>query len=627
MAIADRELIYGQAMAFYKEGHLLKARAVFEYLLSVDDTDASSLHMLGFIAMQEGNNQKALELISQAITLRPNYINAHCDLGTVMQNLNRFEDALAQFDIAIAIQPDLAIAHGNRANALLNLNRFDDALGSYARAIDLNPKYVNAILNRGRAMLRLERYDDALTDFDRALTFAPDYAVAHQQRAIALRELNRVDESITSFRRAIAYGDHSLDTHTALANILLRAGRLEEAIQSYRLIIEKFAATPELLSNMGTALLQSGRGAEAVDCYNKALAIDPQFVQGYYNRGVAQQEFGQLDAALQDYNRVIELNPSAVSAQWNKSLILLLQGKYEEGFRLHEWRWKSEQFRRARKPSDFPQPMWDGSQSLSGKTIVLHGEQGLGDTLQFCRYAALVKALGATVILEVAKPLLTLLQSLQGVDRLVQKGQLLPAFDFHCPLLSLPMACHTELESIPRQTAYLRSDVNKVIAWGRQLGPKQAIRIGLAWSGNPKHLNDEKRSIALKSIPKMPAEFEYFCLQRDIRMQDRVAMAQHQIRDFSEQLDDFADTAALCSHMDLIVTVDTSLAHLAGALGRPTWILLPNPPDWRWMIEREDSPWYPSVSLFRQTRPGYWDDVWQKIWGLARKQFNSNRPD
>jgi hypothetical protein len=288
-------------------------------------------------------------------------------------------------------------------------------------------------------------------------------------------------------------------------------------------------------------------------------------------------------------------------------------GDFDRGWKEYEWRWKSVQL--ANSQRNFAQPLWLGKESLTGKTILLHSEQGLGDTLQFCRYIKLVSELGARVILEVYKPLSALLTRLDGVAQLVETGGPLPAVEFHCPLLSLPLAFKTGLNTIPARVSYIASNPGKVTEWRARLGKRTKPRIGLVWSGRTEHINDRNRSIPLSDLLKsLPNAYQYISLQKEIGQKDKETLGSRaDILHFGEQLADFTDTAALCELMDVVISVDTSVAHLAGAMGKAVWILLPFCPDWRWLLDRADSPWYPTATLFRQDVMGDWGGVLRKV--------------
>jgi hypothetical protein len=402
-----------------------------------------------------------------------------------------------------------------------------------------------------------------------------------------------------------------MQAHNNLGLALTRLGHHPLAAVSLSRAVELAPDRAEPHCNLGVALYGAGRLQEAVDHYDCALALDPVYAEAANNRGNALWDLGHGDpeqrvAALASFAQAIASKPDYEEAYWNKALALLQTGDYAQGWALYEWRWK----RRAFTPilRNFDCPLWLGQESLLDKTIVLHGEQGFGDSIQFCRYATLVEQWGAHVVLEVDASLVTLLGSLQGPEQVIARGTALPKADFHCPLLSLPLAFQTTVDTIPASGGYLLPDPERVAGWGVRLGPRRAPRIGLVWSGDPAHRNDRNRSLTLKTLlAYLPMGYEYISLQKDIRESDRADLAERSdIRDMGQGLTEFAETAAACVEMDLLITVDTSFAHLSAALGKPTWILLPVQSDWRWLLDREDSPWYNSARLFRQQTPGDW---------------------
>jgi hypothetical protein len=350
------------------------------------------------------------------------------------------------------------------------------------------------------------------------------------------------------------------------------------------------------------------------------VQLAPHHPGGYTNLGSLLDQLGQPQQALDNYERAIALDPSCALAYWNRSLIYLRQGDYARGWHDYEWRWQAETLDLSKKRRDFPQPVWTGHGSLQGKTILLHAEQGFGDVLQFCRYAPLVAQRGAKVLLEVKAPLAALLGSLDGVAQIVIKDEPLPPFDYHIPLMSLPLAFGTTLESIPAASPYLSADPAKAAAWTAQLaGGRPAAsstrpRVGIVWAGNPEHLNDHNRSIALSRFARLfDAPCEFISLQKQLSATDQALLDTLPVRQVADQLHDFSDTAALIAALDLVITVDTSVAHLAGALGKKVWILLQAPFEWRWLEQGQTSPWYPSATLFRQPQPGDWDSVLAEV--------------
>jgi hypothetical protein len=343
-----------------------------------------------------------------------------------------------------------------------------------------------------------------------------------------------------------------------------------------------------------------------------AIALKPDFAEAHNNLGNALNELGQPEAALANFNRAISLKTTFPAARLNRSVLSLLRGDFEQGWIDYEWRWTG--VARLRKDSRaFVQPLWLGEEAIAGKRVLLYSEQGLGDTLQFCRYVKLVADLGATVIFEVQKRLMSVLANLEGVSQIVARGDALPDFELRCPLMSLPLAFKTNLATIPSAAKYLIADATKTAQWQAKLGARSAARIGLVWRGNPKNKNDYKRSIGLADLIRhLPAGPLYVSLHKDVSETDRQLLQSSQILQFDDDMD-FSGTAALCECLDLVISVDTSLAHLSGALGKNTWILLPFVPDWRWLLDRADSPWYPSVRLYRQDRRGDWSCVLERM--------------
>ena len=415
------------------------------------------------------------------------------------------------------------------------------------------------------------------------------------------------------------------------ANTFHQRGQLATAQALYEDILRVQPRHFDALHLLGVIAAQTKNPAKAANLIGKAIEIDPHHAAAHCNRATALQELGQREAALVSYDQAIAIKPEYAVAYINRGHVLrelkrwdaaiesydraiawLLGGNFEAGWVEYEWRWKSKRGPHTPEKRPFPQPLWLGKESLAGKTILLHSEQGLGDTLQFCRYAKRVAGLGAKVILEVQPPLLTLLAGLEGVSQLVGRGDALPGSDYQCPLLSLPLAFNTALHDIPSAARYLQSDPAKIAHWHTVLGEKRRPRIGLIWSGNPAHTNDHNRSIPLANLmDHLPAECQYIGLQKELREADVGCLnANPAIVNFAE---DFSDTAALCECMDLMISVDTSVAHLSAALGLKTWILLPFNPDWRWLLDRNDSPWYPSVTLYRQQQSGDWNGVLKQV--------------
>jgi hypothetical protein len=418
--------------------------------------------------------------------------------------------------------------------------------------------------------------DPALRCFDLAVAFDATLAPAHNARGLVLQRLKRFEEALAAYRTANEIDPDYMDAMLNQANALQDLGRMDEALAVYDTVLARKGDNPATWNNRGNAYEAMLRYEDALACYDKAIALNPRYAPSH----------------------------------WNRSLLNLHYGNLLEGWRGYEWRWNNDVLNCYAEIRDFTQPVWLGQEPLEGKTILLYAEQGLGDTLQFCRYAPLAKARGARVVLEVQAPLVGLLGSLDGVDQILAKGAPLPDFDYQCPLMSLPLAFGTEIDAIPAPPRYLASDAGRLAQWEARLGPRRRPRVGLAWSGNAQHSNDHNRSLPFHVLARLlDLDCDFVSLQREYRDADRAALDASGILRMETHLNDFADTAALCEQMDLVVSVDTSVAHLAGALGKPLWILLPHVADWRWLTRRADSPWYPAARLFRQPRKSDWDGL------------------
>jgi len=406
--------------------------------------------------------------------------------------------------------------------------------------------------------------------------------------------------------------------------IYLNFGNLHEenknwhmSLDSYDRAIEIRPDYAEAFSNRGNALKELNRFEEALVSYDRAIEIRPDYAEAYSNRGNALKELMRFEEALVSYDRAVEIRPDFPAAHFNKSLYLLMAGQFDQGWKLYEWRWKNE--KSELKNRNFPQFLWLGAEDLAGKTILLHAEQGLGDTIQFCRYAKLVKERGARLLLEVPKALLGLLSGLEGVDQFIEKGKSLPSFDYHCPLMSLPLAFNTTLESIPNKIPYIQSNISNQNKWQERIGGA-GFKVAICWQGSTKAKVDVGRSFPV-SLFEGFAQIDgvrLISLQKNEGVEQlknlpvgMIVETLHDDFDIGENA--FLDSAAVMKCMDLVITSDTALTHLAGALGVKTWLPLKYVPDWRWMLDRSDSPWYPNHRLFRQKTSGDWISVFMEM--------------
>lgn len=546
-----------EAVSLHQQGKFAEAKDRYENILALRPDQADAWHLLGVISGQCGHHSEAVESIDRAIALNPREAMFFTNRGISLRGLQRLTEALADFDHALELKADHAPTHNNRGNVLRDLGRLEEALASYDRAIRLRPNYAEALSHRGTTLTDLERFGEALASHNQAIALKPDYADAYLNRGNTLKELKRLEE--------------------------------------------------------------------ALEDYDRAISLNPLHAQAFYNRGGALQELGQSNKALRSYDQAIAISQGMADAHWNKGLLLLQVGQFAQGWRLYEWRWATKHFESSKR--SFTCPLWRGADDLAGKTILLHSEQGFGDTIQFSRYAKRVKALGARVVLEVPKALIPLMQTLEGVDDVIERGQSLPSFDFHCPLLSLPLAFETDLSSIPGVVPYLKASAQRTHRWREYLGT-DGFKIAICWQGKPTSKVDVGRSFPVT-------------LFEGLAKIDTVRLISLQKNDGSEQLknlpkrmkvetlpDDFdgegaafLDSAAVMECVDLVITSDTALTHLAGALGVENWTPLKHLPDWRWMLERHDSPWYPNHRLFRQRTPGDWQTVFQEMEAALRDRL------
>jgi tetratricopeptide (TPR) repeat protein len=604
---------YDEGLWLHRQGRLSDAERIYRQILQREPANVAALHMLGLVALQTGQPERAVRLIGKAIALQPDNAEAHSNLGLTLQQLGRPKDALASYERAIAIKPDDAELHSNRGLALEELDRADEALASYDRAIALRPNFAEAHDNRGNALRRLKRLDEALAAHTKATALRPDFATAHYNNGIALRDLHRPTEALASFDKAIALRPDYTDAHSNRGAVLLELGRAEEALASCEKVL---ALQPRLAAahlNRGNALLVLMRPDEALASFDRAVALMPGNPQAHNDRGLSLYMQGHLQEALPSFIKATSLRPDHAEAWTNQAICLLQMGRFAEGWPLYEWR-----KRRADAAADhraYHQPLWLGDQDVAGKTMFIHWEQGLGDTILFCRYARLVAALGAKVVLEVQRPLVGLLAQLGPGIEVVGPGQVPAEFDCYCPLLSLPLAFGTQLGSIPSPEPYLRADEALRERWSARLPLTSGRRIGVAWSGSAAYAKDASRSIDFAAFAQLlTPDAGWVCLQKEVRPHDLAALRElRQVAYFGDEIGDFASTAALFDLMDLVIAVDTSVAHLAAAMGKPVWLLLSYCADWRWMLDRHDSVWYPSVRLFRQQKPGDWADVLDQV--------------
>jgi len=524
---------------------------------------------------QDGNFQQAENICKEILNVQIDNADALHLLGIIYYQLDDYDSAIEYIKKALQFSPAEADAYYNLGNALEAKGQIDEAITCYQKALEFDTNFAEAYNNLGHCFYDRGQLDDAITCYQKALRLNPKYPEAYNNLGYALHDKGQLDEAITCYQKAL-----ELDPNFA-----------------------------EAYTNMGLVFQDKGQLDEAISCYQKALQIDPDFAEAYNNLGhcfYLQQ--GHVDEAMTYFQKALQVNPNSAEAHWNMSLALLLQGNFKQGWKEYEWRWKLKRFRQR----NFSQPLWEGS-DIAGRTILLHAEQGLGDTIQFIRYAPMVAQHGAKVIVECQRELMSLLKYTDGVQEVIAYGDPLPDFDVHCPLLSLPLVFGTTLDSIPAKIPYITVDPASGKKWkDKVLHDDSKLKIGLAWAGSAKEEKLRHRSCPLDMFYPLARldNTTFYSLQKgDASKQVKNPPEGMKLIDYTEEINDFSDTAAFIENLDLIISVDTAVAHLAGALGRPIWTLLPFAVDSRWLLNREDSPWYPTMRLFRQSSPGDWETI------------------
>ena len=502
------------------------------------------------------------------------------------------------------------------ALAALQAGRPVEAERQLRRLLRAAPEHAEVLHCLGIALHAQRQNAQALGFIERSLRLAPRNSQAENNRATVLNALGRPEDALVALERAIALRPDDPTLRYNRGNTLMALQRNTEALAAFDVAIGLDGNFRQAWQNRGITLTRLGHLTEALANYEKLISLtgarDEIMSEAQANRAWALDRLNRRDEALSACDAAIESDPDYALAHFNAAPICLAMGDYARGWREFEWRWKDPEF--ARHKRDWKQPLWLGEADLRGKRIILFAEQGFGDTIQFCRYVPMVKALGAYVILEAPPPLMPLLRGLSGWDELVAFGEKLPPADFTTPLMSLPLCFDTRVETIPAAMPYLTADPVRLAAWDVLLGAKTGPRIGVAWSGNPALKSDAVRSAPLADLAGLVVPgFSYYSVQKDMREADRAAATQLGVRDFGAQLKDFADTAALISLMDVVISVDSAPAHLAGALGKPVWLLLYHAAEWRWLMHRTDSPWYPSATLFRQEIAQDWVELAARV--------------
>ncbi len=490
--------------------------------------------------------------------------------------------------------------------SLRHEHRHEEALACLDEALEIDSNFFPVLSEKGIVLNELARYEEAVESFDLFLKFM-NLPQVRQLREKSLRD------ALTSFERILAENPENLQALLKRGDILQRLGRYDDAVQSYNRALEMQPKNIDGLNRRGNAFLALDRHEEALESYDRALETAPHNAVLFFNRGNVLQQLGRMDEAVEDYSRALSFKPDFAEASMEQSHCRLAVGDFQTGWRQYESRWRTGQLKG--KGLNSPQPLWLGEEQLCGKTILLWAEQGFGDTIQFLRYAPLAAQKAGHVVVRVPEAMRSLTGTLKRPVSIVTHEEPLPPHDFHCPLMSLPLAFGATLESIPADIPYLGADIDKVEKWRKRLGPRKKPRIGVVWAGRRHEPINRTRDMPLEAMrPLGLLDIEIVSLQKEVPEQDGKALeSMPQFRRLGETLVDFADTAALMENLDMVISIDTAAAHLAGALGKRVWLMLRHSGEWRWFLQRSDSPWYPSMRIFRQKARGDWVGVISEI--------------
>ncbi len=610
------------ALIHQQAGRAAEAERVCQLILSLDPGHPQTLHLLGLIEHQQGRSEDAIEHIRAAIARDARDAAFHHNLGNILLARDRSAEALECYDRALALAPNSVDSLYNLGNAYQQLGQPQGAIAHFERALRLRPEVVELYNNLGTALHDVGRFEEAIACYRKGLALAPKTLELLDNLTGALRARSLLDEAQACCERALALMPDRIESHIGLGAVLQDRGRREDALSCYERALALAPGHPAVCNNFGVLLVQLDRPAEAIAHYQRALATQPDQAETHNNLGIALEYLGRYSEALACYERALALKPDYADAHFNRAHALLITGNFEEGWREYEWR-----FAVAKHERNFGQPLWSG-EPLDAQTILIQSEQGFGDTLQFVRYIPMVAERGGRVVIEVPQPLVRLIHNVPGITEIIAAGDPLPRFDWHCPLLSLPRVFKTGIANIPAPVPYLAADAERIAAWRERL-PNAGLRIGISWQGNPSAAADWARSVPLRysaPIAALPGVRLVSLQKHDGVEQLELLPSGMQVETLGPDLDAgpdaFLDTAAVMMSLDLVISCDTAIAHLAGALGRPVWLLLPHNPDWRWLAGREDTPWYPTARLFRQTQPGDWSGVIAKVAEAIAKQVS-----
>ena len=606
-----------EAFLLHSKGQLSQAKKIYQNILTKDSNNFDANHLLGIIALQEKDLNKAKILIKKSINIDSKNYAAFNNLGNVYQKLKNYKEAIINYNKAISLKSDYAEAYNNIGISLRNLKNYKEAIINYNKAISLKPDYAEAYNNQGISLHNIEKYKEAIESYDKAISLKPDYAEAYNNQGISLHNIEKYKEAIESYDKAISLKPDYAEAYNNRGISFSKLKQEDLSLKNYQKAISLKSDYAEAYNNIGISLRNLKNYKEAIINYNKAISLKPDYAEAYNNRGISFLKLKIYNLALKDYNKAISLRHDYAEAYYNKSLLYLIRGDFKKGWMNYEWRKKLFNKDKTRSTANIKELI--NLKNIRNKKIFIEHEQGLGDTIQFSRYVKLLSDLGAKVMFKTQDPLHELFKNFSNLNESDE-------FDLYSSLLSLPYVFNTNSKNIPNNSPYLHTNKEIDLFWKNKI-KDNGLKIGICWQGNPENELDSERSFELKNF-KIISRLKNVRL---INLQEKYGL--EQLNKLREQLkienfliiknnqDPFINVAAIIKNLDLVITCDTSIAHLSGALNCPTWLILGYNHDWRWMLNNEKSIWYPSIRIFRKKNNELWEDIFKKICNKLKNEY------
>lgn len=633
------------AQAFYEHGQIDSADLTLQRILHMAPRHFGALYLRGIVLFQQNKLDESYKHLKRAVRLKPGNLSTLYNLGVISQTLCKFDEALDWYDQAIKVAPRDTKNYNNKGRVYKEMGLLDEAKACYEQAIEIDANYMFAYNNLSVIQHAQGDYEAALENSEKAIALSPSYAEAYNNKASALIKLERYQEALTALDIALAKKKDFTEAYFNQGTARQKLHDCQAALNSFFKVLELLPDLPDALFHCADLFLETKQYPQALAYLERLMILQPDNLDAQFRLGVAywrtgqadktrplfdaavatkptqpvyfarayfEQDLGLFKEAIVSYQKALELDPFDAATNWNLALCHLTVGEFEQGWEKYEWRWENKNLH-----MDYPdmtRPVWTGKEPLEDKTLLLHYEQGLGDSLHFFRYVLALRTVAKKVILVAQPALKNLFTRIYKDLDVVTTDDPQPEHDFHLMLMSAPLALQRSPYRLSLPTTYLRADPFSTKQWEIILKQFQKKRIGLVWTGNPKHTNDRNRSMPIEMIGTLVNRFsslaDFFCIQKEVRVDDQAHLARFPgITFLNKFIDDFTDTAGICSQMDLIISVDTSVAHLTGAMGKPTWIMIPQIPDWRWRDHGFCSDWYPSVRLLRQGTTGSWESI------------------